>query len=196
MAPGSQPAIIAAMAGGISTFIGGANAIVENVDHYQANVVSITQCANFGIVQADEADYVGGIVGSLEDFGYLANSLNCGEHSGSNKNSAGIVGYCGSKSELVCNLNVGNKWDRPIKKNGGTAVNYVDNIYLYEVNTGEDVTQPVEIDPRPLDEIYIKSLFPDTWDINGDKSVWELTEKKGYFPIPYRSCMEFESVEE
>ena len=196
VAPGSQPAFIAAMVGGLSTFIGGANAIVENVDDYQSNMVSITQCANFSIVQADEADYVGGIVGSLEDFGYLANSLNTGALSGSNKDSAGIAGYCGSKSELVCNLNVGSNWERPINSNAGLIVEYVDNVYIYGLCNYQDVMSSSDINPRTLDTISLKSQYSENWDFDSDKSVWKLTEKRGYFPIPYRSSMEFERVEE
>ena len=53
-----------------------------------------------------------------------------------------------------------------------------------------------DINPRTLDTISLKSQYPENWDFDSDKSVWKLTEKRGYFPIPTRSSMEFERVEE
>lgn len=185
--PGSQAAIGLAVAGGISTVVGGANAIAENCDDYQANVVSVTQCVNMGKISADAADAVGGIAGHLQQFSFVGDCLNTGQYAGAKACGGGMAGRSDSKSEHWCCLSVGDKWADPFCKTSHMT-SYTDVYYLHEAYTSETAAGATNY--LKLHMLCRDMYYSWRWDLNKDKSTWGLTNKEGYFPVPKNSKME------
>ena len=81
-------------------------------------------------------------------------------------------------------LHVGKSWFRAVL-GSPYDVDGAENCYYFEVLGNYDGTGI----PLSLDKLK-KASYYHTWDINGTNSVWQLTEKDGFFPIPFHSEME------
>ena len=185
--PGSSLAVGLAVTAGVSTVVGGVNAIAENCDDYQANVVSVTQCVNMGKISADAADAVGGIAGHLQQFSFVGDCLNTGQYAGAKACGGGIAGRSDSKSEHWCCLSVGDKWADPFCKYSHMTT-YTDVYYLHEAYTS--VTASGATNYLKFHMLCRDMYYSWRWDLNKDKSTWGLTNKEGYFPVPKNSKME------
>ncbi|MGM9844304.1 MAG: hypothetical protein ACI30S_08795 [Muribaculaceae bacterium] len=186
-APGSQPAIAMAFVGGVSTVVGGVNAIAENCDDYQENIVSITQCVNMGEITAESAERVGGIAGHLQQFSFMGDCLNTAQYGGTKGKSAGIAGRSDSQSDLFCCLNLGSKWEEPLVYTSHStsckATYFLAEAFPDRASTSEEPS-------IKLNNLADKSKYPGSWDFSSAKPVWSVVNKSGEFPVPKHSKME------
>lgn len=190
---GTSTAIALTAIGTIATVVGGANAIVEGATDYQNNAVILSQCVNMGQIKADHADRVGGIAGHLQQYCLIKDCLNAGSYEGSSGKTGGIIGRGDSRYEMTRCLNVGNRWGDPVEHSGGDFPERSD-LYYYKTpypNVGNDLYY---LQGLSLDELKNPKSYRH-WDINGTSSIWNVSERTGYFPVPYHSEME-EAVEE
>ena len=183
VAPEASGAVWLGVVGGVSTTIGGINAIAENCDDYQSNVISVTQCVNMGKVSADAADNVGGIIGHLQQFGFVADCLNSGAYAGAKSSGGGLVGRSDSQSELKCCLSIGSGWASPFC-NTSHLTSFSDVFYMREAFPNESH------DPKNclyLRDLCLSFYFPDSWNFWNAFQTWSDLEIIGYFPVP-KSC--------
>ena len=184
-------AIVVAFVGGVATFTGGVNAIAENCDDYQPNVVSITQCVNMGNVSANNSDNPGGIVGHLQQFCMISDCLNMGEYTGSKLNGAGIAGEIDAECELFRCLNVGDKWMWPIYSNSVISCSIYDNYYFESTSPGVDSFFD-QGHYYSLEKLCKKSSYDDL-DFSSSYALWKVEERSGCFPVPNHSKMEIDN---
>ncbi len=191
---GTSAAAFLATVGTLATAIGGINAIVEGATDYQNNVVVISQCVNMGKMEADDSEYIGGIVGHLEQKGCVFDCLNAGKYTGeSDANSGGLIGRCSSRAEIQRCLAIGQGCKDPLMDSDGTSVSY-DDLYYYD-DVFPDAYYPViPGTPLSLEDLCLSKSYKN-WDINDDKSRWQVSGEKGNYPIPYRSEMQDEIEE-
>lgn len=180
---GSTAAAGLALVGFSATLIGGTNAIIESCTNFQNNVVVVSQCVNMGKLEADDGTYAGGIVGYLQQRCIVEDCLNLGVGD-TGALSGGIAGKESAEAYVRRCLHVGKSWFRAVL-GSPYDVDGAENCYYFEVLGNYDGTGV----PLSLDKLK-KASYYHTWDINGTNSVWHLTEKDGFFPIPFHSEME------
>ena len=183
VAPEGTAAIWVGVAGGLSTTVGGINAIAENCDDYQENVISVTQCANMGNVSADASDNVGGIIGHLQQLGFVADCLNTGAYVGSKHRGAGLVGRSDSHSSLQCCLSIGSGWLSPIFDIEHLTT--LSDVYFLREAFPDEIYY--ESTSMSLSQLCQPSHYPRSWHFNDSFNTWSLAGIKGSFPVP-KSC--------
>lgn len=192
IAPETVPAWITAM-GICSSLVGGANAVYESCTNFQSNVVIVSQCMNAGYVNGNGFDNIGGIVGRLEQHGYVSDCINAGKFMGSTNNDVGaIVGHAANESDIDRCLNVGANWDSACCGDVGNLINVQrrNNYYFKDASNSASNGHGLTIE-----ELHDKSNYMN-WDFNSAKPAWKVTNKTGYFPMPYYSIMQVEHPEE
>ena len=183
VAPEGTPALWLGVIGGVSTTVGGINAIAENCDDYQSNVISVTQCANMGKVSADAADAVGGIIGHLQQFGFVADCLNSGEYVGSKHRGGGLVGRSDSQSEVQCCLSVGSGWLYPFCET--KHVTTLKDVYFLSEAFPDETYHPST--SMYLNQVGQPFYYPRSWHFDDSFNTWSVTGGTGCFPVP-KSC--------
>lgn len=191
---GTSTAIILTALGTIATIVGGANAIIEGATDFQNNTVIVSQCTNIGKVKADGSDRVGGIVGHMQQYGVIKDCLNLGSYVGSSDKNGGLLGRGDSRSELIRGLYIGNGWGRPYGYSEGDFTDWHSLYFYLPLFPDTSAGNSSNLRGLDIDELKDKDSYAG-WDINGNGSVWQLTETEGYFPVPFHSEMEKE-VEE
>lgn len=187
---GSTAALAAASIGGFITVVGGTNAIVETATDYQNNAVVVSQCLNVGEINVGNVDKVGGILGHAQQYCEINDCLNTGPFAGEKSTSTGgIVGRADSRSSIHNCLTVGSNWYAVMSSHGSFVS--LKNSFYYDPNNHYYVEYGTKIS---LDDLCKEESYPG-WSFTGDCPKWQVTNAKGYFPMPCHSEME-EAVEE
>lgn len=185
---GTSASLVLASIGGIVTVVGGANAVVEGATDYQNNVVVVSQCLNVGEIKVDNVDRVGGILGHAQQFCEINDCINVGPFTGTKSTSTGgVVGRADSRSSINNCLTVGSNWFAVVPSQA-TSVTLKNSFYYdteeYGVGYGTKIA---------LEKLCKTESYPG-WSFSGSYAKWQVTDSKGYFPIPYHSEME-EAIE-
>lgn len=187
----SGGAFAAVVAGSISAFIGGSNAIVEGVTDFQDNVAIISQCANYGSISAVNGNRGSGIVSRANDRTWIKDCLN----SGPNLNDAlitsnAIVAVEKNDVSIERCLIFGDNWDPYMPNYGTTCIEYISSdpllSYYWQIYSVDDLCN-------------ISTYEDQGWDIASNsltsQNRWILNPESGEYPVPYYSEMQ-EEVEE
>ena len=146
-------------------------------------MVSLSQCVNIGKISADAAGNVGGIIGHLQQFGFVADCLNTGAYGGAQSRGGGLVGRSDSQSEVQCCLSIGDQWASPFC-NTSRLTSLSDVLFMHEAFPNE----PYDSDKCIyLDQLCLPFYYPDSWHFWDAFKTWSTRDIKGYFPVP-NSC--------
>lgn len=190
---GSSAAVAIAAIGTIATVVGGTNAIIEGASDYQNNVVVVSQCVNLGKISADNSEHIGGIAGHLEQHALLQDCLNAGAYVGDKTHAGGFVGRVASRGEVHRGLIAGKGWGYTVAMSDGDFPSYHD-LYYYDTPFSE-ASSTNHAKALSIEQLCQSASY-DNWDMNGECSIWQVANTKGYFPIPYRSEMQEEVKDE
>lgn len=187
---GTSASVVLASIGGFVTVVGGTNAVVEGATDYQNNAVVVSQCLNTGEIKVDNVDKVGGILGHAQQFCEINDCVNTGPFDGEKSmTTGGIVGRADSRSSISNCLTVGRNWYAVMPSHGSfvslKSSFYYDTNFYYYIEYGTKIS---------LDDLCKEASYPG-WSFTGACPKWQVTNTKGYFPIPYHSEME-EAIEE
>ncbi len=189
---GTSAAAVVAVAAPIVTVVGGTNAIIEGATDYQNNAVVVSQCFNVGEIKVDKVDKVGGVLGHAQQFCEITDCVNAGPFNGkATTKTGGVVGRADSRSVIKNCLNVGKNWNFVIYSTGDAVT--TTNLYYYDpylkIPSGELPPSGFFGKYLTLDKLYKEDTYKG-WTFGGDFARWQVTDSKGYFPIPYHSEME------
>lgn len=193
------------MAGGaLIGMVGGANAISKAVRNYDANTLEISQCYNFGKIDAAKSAEAGGIVGRMADFSLITDCLNGGVY---DSDAYPVVEAAGGKVTVQNCLDLYGTGMRKIA-DVSTADDYFSNNKILCYDKDYDGLSRLIFDHGnavtscgldSMDDILIphtvcKSSSFGGWDLAGHK-LWRIPQEgtKGAFPVPYISKMTVES---
>lgn len=202
---GGASVAVAAVGVGVG-LVGGANAISKAVRNYEANTLEISQCFNFGSIEADGSAEAGGLVGKMADFSLVTDCLNGGKYSSADfpfveemggkisiNNSLDLYGtdvrmiadvsnhstgtYYLSNNKILCHDKDQAGWEELKDKYWGL-------MSLYGMSDENDVLIP---------ETLCKSSSYDGWDFTS-KKLWVMPQEgeRGSYPVPYVSKMTVE----
>lgn len=176
--------------GSVSSFVGGANAIVKSTTDFAENAVVISQCVNSGVVTG--GDKFAGIVGILQDNGIVSDCLNTAEISNPlvcEAKSASEISNCMS----VCSAGY---------DNFDNYSHFSDVVYYYPGDLSESEMELtyayISVMYLKADEINNVSSYnrsgqsPSPWNFNwsiGDDKRWNLSDSDKGFPVPCFSQM-------
>lgn len=186
---GSSAAVTFAVIGGITTIVGGANAIIETSTDFENNAVIVSQCVNMGRISAKESSHVGGIAGQISQYCWVRDCLNGGRYEGSSSCAAGIIGRVETEGRIDNCMQIGNNWKNVYVHSSGDFTDK-NNLRCYD---GITMQSGEKVSGMSLEELCnAESSNYDNWDIRRSNSNWQVTEGKGNFPLPFHSEMEKE----
>lgn len=175
--------------GFIGTYLGGVNAITESCLNFKQNVVVVSQCVNIGTIKASQAQYVGGVIGNAHQNCYINDCLNAGNYIGKISASGGLVGHASADCDVTNCLNVGSDWASPIVGEEHSA-NLLNNYYYdKQLNSSTEGGYDVRAEGLSLKDLCNPSRYY-KWNMKDSTSIWAVTPKEGYFPIPMNSEMQ------
>lgn len=188
---GTMTAVSAGIMASILTFVGGANAMVECATNFEVNAIVVNQCTNLGTIKTTTSDYVGGILGYTQQNCKLTDCLNVGNLDGNinNAHAGGITGEADYRSVIMRNVSVGTNWFNPIAAHAESIVDYSDNFY-YSGGTYAVLPHYTNATSVTLEQLHDKKFFEKALNLSGSIPLWQITDKSGFFPIPYHSEME------
>lgn len=188
---GTTTALAAGAIASTLTLLGGINAIVECATNFEVNAIVVTQCTNIGTIRSGSSEYVGGILGYTQQNCMVTDCLNIGNYDGDiNKRKTGsITGKADSRSVVKRNISIGNNWHSPTIGEFGSFVDSTHN-FFYERSKYAIVPDAASSVSVTFDNLHNKDFFDKTLDFSGSLPLWQVTDKSGYFPIPYHSALE------
>lgn len=186
----------AIVTGGISTaasavlvptaIVSGVNSIVEGATDFQDNVAIVSQCANYGAINARNTAHTSGVVAIANDNCWVRDCLNSGPNtSGLTTSGNSIIGSDGTNVIVENSLLLGANW--PSSKPSNSCVLYkesssgsYDDNYAYSLSDLIDISR-------------YNSLGWDITSADGSsESLWIVPSYTGEFPVPYFSEMQRE----
>lgn len=180
-------AAIAEVVGPVATVIGGSNAVYECATDFMVNAIVIQQCTNAGTINSSTARYPAGILGYAQQYCSVSNCLNVGNFRPKDKRkSGGITSYASAETSFSGNVTIGTNWHNPIVSDCKTTIDS-SNCFYY---TGSDYDFITGYKGADIDDLHKLSFFNDHLDIGGSMPLWQVSDTKGSFPIPYHSEME------
>lgn len=190
---GTTAALAISAIGGMSSLVGGTNAIVKVTTDFEDNAVIISQCVNTGYIQSGDnsSDEAGGLVGVLNDNSILRDCLNAA--GGNNAQGGGhLIGTLRHKSEVTNCLTIAAQDQWYDLFDSTDAMYSYSGLYYY---TGEVSTRQAQLATgcQRLPEYYAiglsqaeianKESFED-WDFT---TKWSIPSATNAFPLPYKS---------
>ena len=178
-------AVLGTWIGGLSGIVGGGNTIIQALDTYEENIVTLDQCIAAGIINVPkENEKTGGLVGQLNSYGEISDCLNLSTGTG---NGGHIVGYAGHQTivknclTLAPESSWGGIYSEKERNTEISGIYYlVDNTAssaVRSMNGATAITMEELSDPNNLKG----------WDFRKENGRWFIPEGENRFPIPYVS---------
>lgn len=195
-------ALLVAAGGMVAGLVGGANSVSKAVRNFESNVLEISQCYNFGALDAPEDANAAGIAGKIAEYTYISDCLNGGEYA---DGSFPIAEEIARESRIDNSLDLCGTEVRAIADYDSHIYEYNNNMILCQGKSEEDLddlyyelgfnSSKTGLDP--LSERCI--LVPSTacksssyvdWSI-GENNMWIINKEGvlGSFAVPNVSKM-------
>ena len=195
-------ALLVAAGGMVAGLVGGANSVAKSARNFESNVLEISQCYNFGALEAPKDANAAGIAGKVVEYTYITDCLNGGEYS---QGSFPIVESIGAESTIDNSLDLCGTEARVIADFGIHIYEYNNNMILCQGKSEDDLEDlyyemVCYLPTTGLDPVSERCiLVPSTacksssyvnWSI-GENNMWIINEEGvlGSFAVPNVSKM-------
>lgn len=183
---------IATVAGIGAGVVGGANGIIQGCLDYTYNANVVTQCVNRDTISARNSSngFVGGIVGSMNQYSLLSDCLNVGDCNAPSANRGQIAGGVNQEVQILNSLALGTAtgWNGFADANSGKLGVDYEGLYYYFSNNGSVSGNYSEQGSGLSDTELGKSSSYKEWSIGGNSSLWIIQSNTSpAYPIPYNS---------
>lgn len=195
-------ALAVAAAGAAAGLVAGSNSVAKTVRNFESNAFEISQCYNFGKLDAPEDANAAGIAGKVVEYTYITDCINGGAYP---KGSYAIAEEMGIDTQIDRSIDLYGTQVRAIAEYDIHTYNYDDNMILCNGKTEDDLedlyyelgfmSQKTGLDPVSGRCILVpttacKSSSYVNWSI-GEDNLWVVHKEGevGSFAVPNVSKM-------